>query len=335
LVDIAEVGREFLLKRGLAVEQIDTAFGLFQSFVRQAKTFYQSAAHLHFRASPLNYYYAFLNLAKALISIADPDSVNQRISHGLHHLHVDGPLRDQSIVTRQGVFPRFYHVLTGQVIPDNTRLGVISLLSYSTDIAYEFVSAGFGIQPILPAIFRIQRGNEGSHATLAIRDFGAAEARPDFTDEFFRHFEEVEFNKDLARAQFELYAEQKRSYRFFETRTQYPDDNNIIPNLRIAGDCRAALRRFYQSNPYSEEYCDFLLCLPLENTTLPFNEMLATYASMYYLGSLIRYFPRYLEQILASKDAWLIERFVKGSPITFLRHVSNMILGEDRIYSTR
>jgi len=171
---------------------------------------------------------------------------------------------------------------------------------------------------------------------LAIRDFGAVEGRQNFTEEFFRHFEEVEFNKDLARGQFELYAEQKRSYRFFETRRQYPhDDNNIIPNSRIAGDCYAALRRFYQSNPYSEEYCDFLLCLPLENTTLPFNEILATYASMYYLGSLIRYFPRYLEQILASKDAWLIERFVKGSPITFLRHVSNMILGEDRIYSTR
>lgn len=338
LADIPDVGREYLKKRGLDSQKVDKGFELFKSFVRQSKTFYQSATNLHFRASPLNYYYAFLNLAKALICISDPDEVDQRISHGLQHAHNVGALQEQHIASRSGVFAKLYELMIGQQIPEGYRLSIATLLSYSTDISHEFSLTGFGERSILPAMFRIQSADVGTHATLAIPRFELVERRVEMLQELLTSYEEVDFEKEIAREQFGLFAEQKKRFRFFETRKQYPhegNNNDVIPVPVIVRECRMALHNYYQSNPYKDDYCDFYLCLPLDNPRLPFNEILAIYGVMYYLGSLIRYFPRYLEGILASKDAWIIERFVKSAPVTFLRHISNLILNEDRVYSSR
>ena len=53
------------------------------------------------------------------------------------------------------------------------------------------------------------------------------------------------------------------------------------------------------------------------------------------MGSLVRYNPDYIEKILQSKEAWIIERFVNGAPITFLRYLANSILSTDFIYIKR
>jgi hypothetical protein len=56
---------------------------------------------------------------------------------------------------------------------------------------------------------------------------------------------------------------------------------------------------------------------------------------MYYLGSLVRYRPWVLEAMLETKAAWIIERFVKSSPVTFLRHFRNMLDDGDWVYVAR
>ncbi|MBI3529011.1 MAG: hypothetical protein HY067_13710 [Betaproteobacteria bacterium] len=56
---------------------------------------------------------------------------------------------------------------------------------------------------------------------------------------------------------------------------------------------------------------------------------------MFYLGSLVRYNPRYLGNSYSSKYGWLIERFVKASPLTFIRHLSNLIENVDRVFFRR
>ena len=54
-----------------------------------------------------------------------------------------------------------------------------------------------------------------------------------------------------------------------------------------------------------------------------------------HLGSLVRYRPQFLEALLATKDAWIIERFIKQAPITFLRHMRNAMDGKYIAYVAR
>ncbi len=66
-----------------------------------------------------------------------------------------------------------------------------------------------------------------------------------------------------------------------------------------------------------------------------FSEPLAIYVLMFYLGSLVRYYPYYLEQLLESKYARIIECFLAGAPETFLRHMTNLILDHNYVLVNR
>jgi hypothetical protein len=65
------------------------------------------------------------------------------------------------------------------------------------------------------------------------------------------------------------------------------------------------------------------------------NEVLAIYAVMFYLSSLVRYRPNYLESLLNHKPAWLIENFVNSTPETFLKMMVSKIVGTDFVFRRR
>ena len=107
--EIPNVGINFLKKAG--VERPGVGFKVFQAFIRQAKTFYQAASLLHFRAAALMYYYSFLNLVKAYISIHDPKFVAGYVGHGLTlGKFASSNFKQQAIFVdkRPGVFHKFY-----------------------------------------------------------------------------------------------------------------------------------------------------------------------------------------------------------------------------------
>lgn len=184
------------------------------------------------------------------------------------------------------------------------------------------------------AKFNVAVSNNQAFGNLAIHGYQFFDSET--INAFTQCFEEVKPNKAAVREEFDIYASDLGNLNFFETKTTYPlPTPTSAPTAQIAQDCRKALKPIYMSNPYKDT-SDFLVCLPLtEAPYVPFNEVAAIYAIMYYLGSLIRYYPRYLEKLLHSKDAWIIERFCEGSPSTFLRHISNLILNEDRVYVRR
>ena len=297
LSEIPENGKAFLQNRLANPNNFEQRFQLFQSFLRQAKTFYESSRHLHFRASPLNLYYSFLNLAKCLISLSDHNAVNNRVGHGIHHAHSSVPFAEQALHTRAGVFPLLYKSLIGTELPDNMTLNVVGLLSYCTDISHEYETAGFGSTSIFPVMLRVQSGASASFCTIAIPKFQIIESRPKVFQALQEHFEEVDANKDRVREHFELYAEQKAHHRFFETREEFADDGEKIPVSQILGACYGHLKPYYLSCPYKDKFTDFYFCLPQsEEDNYPFNEVLAIYAAMFYLGSLVRYFPSVVSQ---------------------------------------
>src|SRR3989344_3093763 len=63
------------------------AYPAVSAFIKQAKTYYDSAKTLHHRAASLNYYYCFLNLAKAAIICNSPRLHNKGFVHGLSGRH--------------------------------------------------------------------------------------------------------------------------------------------------------------------------------------------------------------------------------------------------------
>ena len=69
--EVTEFGKSLLsrLNPGFsdqdAVQQ-DATWREFRAYIRQAEGFYRGACVLPWKSSPLNYYYAFLNLAKAM-----------------------------------------------------------------------------------------------------------------------------------------------------------------------------------------------------------------------------------------------------------------------------
>ena len=98
---------------------------------------------------------------------------------------------------------------------------------------------------------------------------------------------------------------------------------------QVIAEVAKSLQGRISQDPYESNYL-FLVNTDIRTPKMaPMNEMLAIYCCMFYLGSLVRYRPEILEAMLLTKDAWLIERFVKSAPLTFLRLVRNQF---DRKY---
>jgi hypothetical protein len=137
--DVEEAGKKFVRAiTGFEGVQCDDTYDLFQAFVRQGQTFYSSATQLHYRASPLFFYYAFLNLAKAYITLRKPDLFGSPLRHGLTHRYESKASFDTQVVhvLDTGVFPQLYEILTGKKLPKPCSLRVVDLLGYLTDITF-------------------------------------------------------------------------------------------------------------------------------------------------------------------------------------------------------
>jgi hypothetical protein len=337
--EIPTVGQSFL--RSLGTPKPKASFEQFRAFIRQGKTFFQAAQALHFRAGALMYYYAFLNLAKAFILITDPKSVSGRIQHGLSLGPVSRrPLSSQAVpvASAPGVFHRFYQIQMGVPLPPALRLNMGTLLGYASDVKYEYEHAGYGSHRVLPVKCRFL-SHQASRITwpvLAVSDFSNLSLYKKSLKSFMAYFEPISPPRNLIRSTFDIYAEDYPHYMFFQSIKAYQwtlDDS--IDLRQIRHDILAACGPMFQAPIYDDGH-DFCLALPLRKTRqLPMNESLAIYSAMFFLGSLVRYRPAYLEGLLDSTDAWIIERFVKASPLTFIRYVTNLILGTDYIFTMR
>src|SRR5438874_3444298 len=123
--DIKNVGLEFVARlTGKKKKDGKKTHQLFQAFVRQAQAFFQSAERLHYRASPLFYYYCFLNFAKAYICLRRPEVFSGKIRHGVFHDYDPNKGFAEQIVTiaPNGVFPLFYELIVGSKLPNGLRL---------------------------------------------------------------------------------------------------------------------------------------------------------------------------------------------------------------------
>jgi hypothetical protein len=333
--EIESVSKEFLINIGHKEDNIKRIQPLFRAFIRQAKTFYEAAELLHHRASPLNYYYCFLNLVKAYICIHEPDLVSQRIDHGLSAKVADGNLSKQSVkILDKGVFPILYQKYFNSKLPSKTEIGFVDALGYSSDIAHEYTDAGFGQFKSLWCHYRVCINNDNAYPLISIGNFDYLKSYISEMENFEKYFSEINITKNNAKDILGIGSDNFGLYKYFESKEAYKrSDKEYLK--KINNDCYSVLKDMSNWKIYDSEN-DFFINLPIDKSgKIKFNELFSVYLCMFFLGSLVRYNPDYVESLLASKDSWIIERFIRGSPITFLLHISNLIRQKTLIYKPR
>ena len=139
--EVRDLGYQILRLRSHA--NLNASFFRLQSYIRHGVSFYNTAETLHYRASPLLYYYSFLNFAKAAIFVRDPSFTSGHINHGLNPSNSTGMLRNHSVQVRTGVFTHLYYHSIGQKISTGARFTIVALLGYVSDVAFEYKYLNF------------------------------------------------------------------------------------------------------------------------------------------------------------------------------------------------
>jgi hypothetical protein len=311
-----------------------TSFKRFQAYIRQGLTFFGAADQTHYRASPLLYYYAFMNLAKAIVFLYDHGFTAGHIYHGLTPAPGTGNFRDHFIkVKTSGVFQSFYKQILGENIATETKLGVLGLLSYISDLTYEHRFFNLGESSSYPCKYAVVQweGEEQYRGLIAAGVVGASKSR--LQEILWDHFSEVGLYPASAEGVFELRFEEITGFTFWETKNLYSMPTTESPET----DLLHALGSHFSQNPFADS---FLLRINARmqieaSNQICMNEAIAIYALMFYFGSLVRYHPQILEEMLTRKEAQIIESFVKSTPITFLRYMRNALDGNYFAYTQR
>ena len=335
LSEIDEVGYDFIRLNGFKTKRkIKTTYSLFQAFIRQGKTFFESAESLEYRAQPLFYYYSFLNLAKAYLCIRNPSifNKNNKLYHGLVHNHKKTIFTDQTIKTDNGVFKYLYEQLTENPIKKGTTLNISSLFGYIPEIGYEHSLAEYGAMKTLVGKSKIvSNESEGHWPLLAIHINDELFKNVKYFERIFSSFDQIDMPKKFANEIFNINAASMNQFVFLQGKKTYKEgpSGNI---LSIALETINIVKNCVKPMDIKTEY-DFYIFMPLKrNMQIDFNDILASYVIMYYLGSLVRYHPEYLESLLNSKHAWMIENFTKSVTNSFLRNINNLIHEKFLIY---
>src|SRR5260370_18010838 len=354
--EVEEVGLNLIQTKGLQPQSLHREiFKYFQAFVRQAKSYYVSAKALHYRSNSLLYYYSFLNLIKAYLLLRDPQKImgrtTQAVTHGLSYRSTTNNTDFQLEVIRvsSGIFPMFYEAQTSNVISTarNSTLSIINLLNYPSDISYQYQLAGYGNHKILPSIPAAvtDRTTNQSWTIIGIQELNSINGFLSLHTNFLNSYQEVSIDYNRISSVFEMSPLELSYCRFFQDITTIPIVDETIA-MHIHRETLNLLREKlinaltpYFSFHYFDDNKDFDLILPYQDTTnptpIPINEALSIYAVMFYLSSLVRYRPDYLESLLNYKPAWLIENFVNATPETFLRIMVCKIIEKDFVFRQR
>ena len=116
--------------------------------------------------------------------------------------------------------------------------------------------------------------------------------------------------KDFAFRIFNMHAVVATRFRFFQRRQPAVTDQPGVwqPTVLQAGLQQALPNAVFENIHGSPD--EFLLCLPYtaDGLSLPLNEMIACYAIMFFLSSLVRYHPDYIDTIAESSVEGVLEQ---------------------------
>jgi hypothetical protein len=308
----------------------------FRAYVRQAEGFYRGAEVLPWRSSPLNYYYSFMNLAKAIalsrgLFPALPVDAPRHLRHGLS-ASVESGLSDKwklTIKSAGDIFGLLYQASVGTSAPAGTTMDARELLGYVSSIHWQVEqSRPTEAASWFPCKWVILVDGKRFWDVVAVPRVANMSKLSPALGTLYEELP-VEAAKDLARSTMDLQAVQAASFRFLQRTTPLEAEDPAKVNVRPIEDslCAAIPNCVFEHLDGTE----FQLCIgvPYEAAEGPMamNELAASYAVMYFLSSAVRYHPDYMERLGESTDSWLIESFTKSVPLTLLRQMIAALLG--------
>jgi hypothetical protein len=334
--EVNRLGRDTLARHGH--RRPHQSHKQLQALIRQAIAFFEAAQRTPHRASPLLYYYAFLNFAKAICFLHDPQFPTVRVTHGLVDPIQATSLRRSVVgVPRDGVFSRFYNLVAHDNVAAGDKFRVSHLLGYITDARWEYGMFKYGRLRSAGALLSYTRDatEQEFRGTLAVQRTGKTDG--ELRKILSHDFEPVILNPQSIYSVYNFRAEQREGYEYWRTKQSFTSPLGVgaVPATEIAFTVYSSLRARLSLSPFDEE-CLFYVNCPIDlPAKRPMNELLAIYVVMFFLGSLVRYRPSALESMLTKEDGWMIESVMRGTPLTFLRHARNLIDTEYVAYRQR
>ncbi|GHO48981.1 YaaC family protein [Ktedonospora formicarum] len=349
--EVEEVGLHLIQTKGLQPQQLQQEiFDYFRAFIRQANSYYESAKLLHYRSSSLLYYYSFLNLVKAYLLLEDPQWIMGRTGHAVTHGLTYRPSTTntdfllEAVRVNEGIFPKFYEAQTNRPLSatETVTLNIKEMLGYPSDISSEYQLTGYGNFKIFSPLVAVVTDQSQNLAWTIIAIPAIADLDNFFNlqPKFLHTYQEIEINKQMLAQIFNKdVPELNYNFRFFQDITPIPLINNrTVPLAQLRQKIVDTLNPYIGTHYYNDN-ADFDLAFPYQDPVtsiwLPITEGLSIYVTMFYLSSLVRYRPNYLETLLNHKPAWLIENFVTNTPQVFLRIMVSKITGKEIIHLRR
>lgn len=291
-----------------------------RSFVRQAREYFTAATSSEaVETKPVLFYYSFLNLAKALgIARGRPQMIGQ-VFHGLTHDHVVGQspaaasLKSfASTTTSINVFAELHELLTGATIA-NTGFQLTELMPQSVVGHRLWADAAGGRRERFVAAERV--------CLLEDSDAGLIWAAIDVSREALNRLGR---SMDGMLKEAGLEGEWRKvadvddngqSLRRFEMKNAVSYGHRASDELmKVIKVARPRLTRTILSrSPYRKYY---LYLAPAGEIRL--HPQLVVYALMFYLGSLTRYRPRELFELLDGPFGGFFREFLATQPLQFV-----------------
>jgi hypothetical protein len=339
--EVSDVGLAFISSKNLSTQlSSNEIFDKFRAFIRQSKANYDAAKVLPYRSSGLLYYYCFLNLAKAFILLRDPDKVMGRVTHGLSYnpSSVNILFDEEIITTSSGVFSTLYKIETGIDLQIMSDINIADILGLCSDILYQYLSGGFGTQKLYPGISCIAADSNSKSSWLlwGILEGSDIENRmPDVHSRVLDVYEKTSIDNNIANKVFKHYRREWLGYKFYQSRSVVPwEPGDKFKTSVSYHELIDTLYPHYSEHYFKDDF-DFDITLRTDVGNIPMNEMLSIYAVMFYLSSLVRYRPDYLERILSDKASWIISSFVNSCILEFLKQMCSRIVDKVIVLSRR
>ena len=330
--DVDSAGKSILSGHGH--KGMSKALPIFQSYLRQGLTFYEAADKLHQRASPLLYYYSFMNFAKAICFSRNPSFTSGRIHHGVSMESSGASVKKIFVKTvKSGVFPEFYKEIFGRHPEINQKIPLSKLFPYSSDLQWECVQLGYGRLSSIGCRYAIvcNIGEADFRGVIVVH--GTPQVHPDIFKVISRKYVRFQPDQDYIRSVFNLTNAGSQGVSFWETKATYTDRPGMV--LKVMSDLKSDFSGQFSCYPFDDPSLFQISKELVSPKRMPINEMNSIYLSMFALGNLVRYQPHTLEKMLKMQDSWMIENFINATPITFIRHIRNEISSEYLAFRTR
>jgi hypothetical protein len=293
------------------------------AFIEQAFDFHEAGQNPQLGSKPLLYYYSFLNLTKAALLIRKvpiPLTTKHGISDPRANMRTRLRFEGQKIKfpgiaqDRSAIFPEFLDLL-GTSAGTGRTMRVIDILRLLPSIHRTYVAVTRTKAIFMPVkAFEVRHSRDEVWVRLLVdrrdNDVRKVLSKLRNRQEFKRTFHQVESQADD-----ELW---------FETDSVPGHRRGLDIGIKRQAD---ALRRLGPACILTSRGYRFYLPEVTLSRRLPC--LAASYASMFYLGSITRYKPHYFDKLLGGKYRWIVEEVMATEPMQFLYKLASQLAGVD------